>query len=31
MFCTFCVPCSDVLRHTCPNCAGELVVRPRRA
>ncbi|MGW2592955.1 DUF1272 domain-containing protein [Streptomyces sp. NPDC001515] len=29
--CTFCVPCSDVLRHTCPNCAGELVVRPRRA
>ncbi|MGW0608338.1 DUF1272 domain-containing protein [Streptomyces sp. NPDC002640] len=29
--CTFCVSCSDALRHTCPNCGGELVVRPRRA
>ncbi|MEV5604611.1 DUF1272 domain-containing protein [Streptomyces sp. NPDC052299] len=29
--CTFCVSCSDAMRHTCPNCGGELVARPRRA
>jgi len=29
--CTFCVSCADgVLGGTCPNCGGELVVRPRR-
>ena len=30
--CTFCVECADsVLGGRCPNCGGELVVRPRRA
>ncbi|MFC8535438.1 DUF1272 domain-containing protein [Streptomyces sp. NPDC057249] len=29
--CTFCVSCGDALLDTCPNCGGELVVRPRRA
>lgn len=29
--CTFCVLCADsVLQGKCPNCGGELVVRPRR-
>jgi hypothetical protein len=29
--CTFCAPCAEgVLGGTCPNCGGELVVRPRR-
>ncbi|MGZ8255336.1 MAG: DUF1272 domain-containing protein [Burkholderiaceae bacterium] len=29
--CTFCVACADaVLGGRCPNCGGELVVRPRR-
>lgn len=29
--CTFCPACStQVLRHVCPNCQGELVLRPRR-
>ena len=29
--CTFCEPCArGVLGGTCPNCGGELVVRPRR-
>jgi len=29
--CTFCRDCArDVLRGVCPNCGGELVVRPRR-
>jgi uncharacterized protein len=29
--CTFCRSCAeDVLRGRCPNCGGELVVRPRR-
>ena len=29
--CTFCAPCADgVLGGVCPNCGGELVVRPRR-
>jgi len=29
--CTFCVACADALARRCPNCGGELVVRPRRA
>ena len=29
--CTFCAGCAEgVLAGMCPNCAGELVVRPRR-
>jgi hypothetical protein len=28
--CTFCASCADALDHVCPNCAGELVPRPRR-
>ena len=29
--CTFCVDCAEgVLAGQCPNCGGELVVRPRR-
>jgi hypothetical protein len=29
--CTFCASCAEgVLSGTCPNCGGELVVRPRR-
>jgi uncharacterized protein len=29
--CTFCVSCAEsVLEGKCPNCGGELVVRPRR-
>jgi len=28
--CTFCVACALAMDHVCPNCAGELVVRPRR-
>ena len=29
--CTFCVACAEsVLGGKCPNCGGELVVRPRR-
>ena len=29
--CTFCDACAtDILRGRCPNCGGELVVRPRR-
>jgi hypothetical protein len=29
--CTFCSDCADQrLNHTCPNCGGELVRRPRR-
>jgi hypothetical protein len=29
--CTFCVACAEtVLGCRCPNCGGELVVRPRR-
>lgn len=29
--CTFCPTCStQVFRHVCPNCQGELVLRPRR-
>jgi hypothetical protein len=29
--CTFCRTCADqVLKGICPNCGGELTVRPRR-
>jgi len=29
--CTFCSDCADgVLAGKCPNCGGELVIRPRR-
>ncbi|MDX3569032.1 MULTISPECIES: DUF1272 domain-containing protein [Streptomyces] len=29
--CTFCVPCAEAMEAVCPNCGGELTVRPRRA
>ena len=29
--CTFCRSCSEAMENRCPNCGGELVVRPRRA
>jgi len=28
--CTFCPACASGMSRTCPNCAGELVPRPRR-
>ena len=28
--CTFCTPCTTAMNRVCPNCGGELVVRPRR-
>ena len=28
--CTFCPACATAMKHICPNCAGELVARPRR-
>jgi hypothetical protein len=28
--CTFCPSCADDMARVCPNCAGELVARPRR-
>jgi uncharacterized protein len=28
--CTFCATCVLAMDHVCPNCAGELVARPRR-
>ena len=28
--CTFCGSCASAMGHTCPNCGGELVARPRR-
>ena len=28
--CTFCVGCAEAMAHVCPNCGGELVLRPRR-
>jgi uncharacterized protein len=28
--CTFCPSCFEAMRAVCPNCGGELVVRPRR-
>jgi hypothetical protein len=29
--CTFCPACTETLESVCPNCAGELVPRPRKA
>ena len=29
--CTFCAECAEAMDEVCPNCAGELVPRPRRA
>jgi hypothetical protein len=29
--CTFCGDCAEVLGGKCPNCAGELMLRPRRS
>jgi len=28
--CTYCAPCAEGGARRCPNCAGELVRRPRR-
>ena len=28
--CTYCPACVQRLRSVCPNCAGEIVARPRR-
>jgi hypothetical protein len=28
--CTFCSDCAGAMKNKCPNCGGELVVRPRR-
>jgi hypothetical protein len=28
--CTFCRTCAAELNTVCPNCGGELVIRPRR-
>ncbi|MDX1450988.1 MAG: DUF1272 domain-containing protein [Oleiphilaceae bacterium] len=28
--CTFCPTCAEEMDHVCPNCSGELVLRPRR-
>ena len=28
--CTFCEGCTVELEHACPNCAGDLVARPKR-
>jgi hypothetical protein len=28
--CTFCTNCAESMNAVCPNCGGELVVRPRR-
>ena len=28
--CTFCDGCTVEMKHVCPNCAGELVGRPKR-
>jgi hypothetical protein len=28
--CTFCAACADAMHGVCPNCGGDLVVRPRR-
>jgi hypothetical protein len=28
--CTFCVACAGAMASVCPNCSGELVLRPRR-
>jgi len=29
--CTWCADCAAGLQRICPNCQGELVLRPRRA
>lgn len=29
--CTFCEGCTFEMEHTCPNCASELVARPKRS
>jgi hypothetical protein len=29
--CTFCADCAEAMQRACPNCSGELVLRPRRA
>ncbi|MCC7460279.1 MAG: DUF1272 domain-containing protein [Proteobacteria bacterium] len=26
--CTFCESCTKAMKHICPNCQGELVLRP---
>jgi uncharacterized protein len=28
--CTFCPTCTDEMSGRCPNCGGELLLRPRR-
>jgi len=28
--CTFCEDCAQAMQAVCPNCGGELVIRPRR-
>ena len=28
--CTFCEDCTKATEHVCPNCSGELVLRPTR-
>jgi uncharacterized protein len=28
--CTYCVECAEKFDQVCPNCSGELVLRPRR-
>jgi hypothetical protein len=28
--CTFCQACTELLAHECPNCQGNLVLRPAR-
>lgn len=28
--CTFCPDCSSKMNDICPNCNGELVIRPKR-
>lgn len=28
--CTFCETCTSSMGHVCPNCGGDLVVRPKR-
>jgi len=28
--CTFCADCTAAMQSKCPNCGGELVIRPRR-
>jgi len=28
--CTYCASCAEKMNSICPNCGGELVLRPRR-